>query len=214
MLVGWDEAALTAGVAGALWALSVSSWVVIAYKTWWVWRAAQDLSPAQQAFWQATDPVQAHQALALLDRQAVLHPLAGPVCSLLAPPHSALGRSASERQACQRQVVQSLRGVAQRIQWGQSWLACVASVAPFLGLLGTVWGLLGALTALPSSPEAWGDWVPALSQTLHLTAIGLCVAVPALLAHQLLAPRLLAVQQSIEDFAADLIEHLQAGQPA
>lgn len=90
-------------------------------------------------------------------------------------------------------------------------MACVASVAPFLGLLGTVWGLLAAMATLPgASPGSWEDWVPALSHTLHLTAVGLCVAVPALLAHHLMAPRLSALQQSLEDFAADLIEHLHA----
>jgi biopolymer transport protein ExbB len=93
-------------------------------------------------------------------------------------------------------------------------LACVATVAPFLGLLGTVWGLLGALAALPgSSPDAWEDCVPALTQALHLTAVGLCVAVPASAAHHLLAPRLSALQLSLEDFAADLIEDLYTDRP-
>ena len=43
MLFGLSETALTAGVAGLLWTLSVSSWVVIVYKTWWIWRALQDV---------------------------------------------------------------------------------------------------------------------------------------------------------------------------
>lgn len=211
MLSGWNEAALTAGVVGVLWALSVSSWVVILYKSWWVWRAGQDVPMAQLAFWQAADPVQASQTLVLLDRHAVLQPMAGPVCSVLAQSASGGRNSRDGRQACQREVLQSLRLVTRQVHWGQPWLACVASVAPFLGLLGTVWGLLDVLSALPDSPGAWEDWVPALSQTLHLTAIGLCVAVPALIAHHLLAPRLLALQQAIEDFTADLIAHLQDG---
>ncbi|MEY3489401.1 MAG: hypothetical protein RL655_969, partial [Pseudomonadota bacterium] len=75
MLFGLSETALTAGVAGLLWALSVSSWVVIVYKTWWIWRALQDVPAAQQAYWQTPDPVQAQQVLVMLDRQALLQPL-------------------------------------------------------------------------------------------------------------------------------------------
>ena len=215
MLFGLSETALTAGVAGLLWALSVSSWVVIVYKTWWIWRALQDVPAAQQAYWQTPDPVQAQQVLVMLDRQALLQPLVGAACASQPSSSAGLERRAHEAARRQRQVVQSLRQVCQQVQWGQPWLACVASVAPFLGLLGTVWGLLDAMTTLPdASTGAWEAWVPALSHTLQLTAVGLCVAVPALMAHHLMANRLNMLQQSLEDFAADLIEHLHSGQDA
>ena len=215
MLFGLSETALTAGVAGLLWALSVSSWVVIVYKTWWIWRALQDVPAAQQAYWQTPDPVQAQQVLVMLDRQALLQPLVGAACDSQASSSAGLERRAHEAARRQRQVVQSLRQVCQQVQWGQPWLACVASVAPFLGLLGTVWGLLDAMTTLPdASTGAWEAWVPALSHTLQLTAVGLCVAVPAVMAHHLMANRLNMLQQSLEDFAADLIEHLHSGQDA
>ncbi|MFZ9665287.1 MAG: MotA/TolQ/ExbB proton channel family protein [Limnohabitans sp.] len=215
MLFGLSETALTAGVAGLLWALSVSSWVVIVYKTWWIWRALQDVPAAQQAYWQTPDPVQAQQVLVMLDRQALLQPLVGAACASQPSSSAGLERRAHEAARRQRQVVQSLRQVCQQVQWGQPWLACVASVAPFLGLLGTVWGLLDAMTTLPdASTGAWEAWVPALSHTLQLTAVGLCVAVPAVMAHHLMANRLNMLQQSLEDFAADLIEHLHSGQDA
>ena len=215
MLFGLSETALTAGVAGLLWALSVSSWVVIVYKTWWIWRALQDVPAAQQAYWQTPDPVQAQQVLVMLDRQALLQPLVGAACASQPSSPAGLEHRAHEAAGRQRQVVQSLRQVCQQVQWGQPWLACVASVAPFLGLLGTVWGLLDAMTTLPdASTGAWEAWVPALSHTLQLTAVGLCVAVPAVMAHHLMANRLNMLQQSLEDFAADLIEHLHSGQDA
>jgi biopolymer transport protein ExbB len=215
MLFGLSETALTAGVAGLLWVLSVSSWVVIVYKTWWIWRALQDVPAAQQAYWQTPDPVQAQQVLVMLDRQALLQPLVGAACASQPSSSAGLERRAHEAARRQRQVVQSLRQVCQQVQWGQPWLACVASVAPFLGLLGTVWGLLDAMTTLPdASTGAWEAWVPALSHTLQLTAVGLCVAVPAVMAHHLMANRLNMLQQSLEDFAADLIEHLHSGQDA
>jgi biopolymer transport protein ExbB len=215
MLFGLSETALTAAVAGLLWTLSVSSWVVIVYKTWWIWRALQDVPAAQQAYWQTPDPVQAQQVLVMLDRQALLQPLVGAACASQPSSSAGLERRAHEAARRQRQVVQSLRQVCQQVQWGQPWLACVASIAPFLGLLGTVWGLLDAMTTLPdASTGAWEAWVPALSHTLQLTAVGLCVAVPAVMAHHLMANRLNMLQQSLEDFAADLIEHLHSGQDA
>ena len=128
MLFGLSETALTAGVAGLLWVLSVSSWVVIVYKTWWIWRALQDVPAAQQAYWQTPDPVQAQQVLVMLDRQALLQPLVGAACASQPSSSAGLERRAHEAARRQRQVVQSLRQVCQQVQWGQPWLACVASV--------------------------------------------------------------------------------------
>ena len=211
MFFDLNEAALTAGVVAVLWALSVSSWVVILYKTWWIWRAGRDIPAAQRAFWQSPDPHQAHQALAVLDRQALLQPLTSAALSTGSEPAAGAPGWTDDRATRQRQVLISLRQVTQQLQWGQPWLACVASIAPFVGLLGTVWGLLDAMSDLPAADQAaWQDWVPALSHSLHLTALGLCVAVPALLAHHLMAPRLSALQSSIEDFTADLMEQVHS----
>ena len=150
MLFGLNEAALTAGVAGLLWALSASSWVVIVYKIWWVWRMAQDVPAAQQAYWLTPDPVQAHQALAVLDRHGLLQSMTALSTSVTAATTTASSRAASvltqqtdnrddpggrdNMPATHRQVVQALRRACQQVQWGQPWLACVATVAPFLGL--------------------------------------------------------------------------------
>ena len=204
------EAALLSSVTGLLWVLSVSSWIVILYKTWWVWRVGRDVPLAQQAFWQAADAVQACHALALLDRQAVLLPLVQQAypSTLLGGSDDADMPTADERL---RGVLWSLRPVTRQIRWGQAWLACVAAAAPFVGLLGTVWGLMDALGSLTQVDEvAWGTWVPVLSQVLSLTGAGLVVALPALLAHQLLAPSLDALQQTLEDFAADLMAQVPA----
>ena len=204
------EAALLSSVTGLLWVLSVSSWIVILYKTWWVWRVGRDVPLAQQAFWQAADPVQACHALALLDRQALLLPLVQQAYppTLLGRGDEAVVLTADERL---RGVLWSLRIVTRQVRWGQAWLACVAAAAPFVGLLGTVWGLMDALGSLTQVDEmAWGTWVPMLTQVLSLTGAGLVVALPALLAHQLLAPSLDALQQTLEDFAADLMAQVHA----
>ena len=209
------EAALLVVVTGLLWGLSVTSWTVILYKSWWLWRVARDLPLAQQAFWRADQPVQACRALTLLDRQAVLSPLAAQAYpEAAAPPALADSSHSSDQEARLRGVTHALREVMQRVRWGQAWLACVASSAPFVGLLGTVWALMEALGSLTWGPQTEASqWVPVLSQVLGLTAAGLVVALPALLAHHLLAPRLEGVQRVVEDFAAELMVHVQSGPP-
>ena len=81
-----SEAVPLAAVQVALWFLSASSWVVILYKTWWWWRVQGDVLTAQNAYWQSTDPVQADQALRLLDRHAVLSSLVPPRMRVLPCP--------------------------------------------------------------------------------------------------------------------------------
>jgi biopolymer transport protein ExbB len=196
-------------VMGLLWALSVSSWVVIGYKSWWLWRVGKDLPLARQAFWASGDVVQACQTLRVLDRQAVLTPLLQQAYPQCFPETEASTPCRLEGSARLMGVLQALRQVSRQVNWGQSWLACVAAAAPFVGLLGTVWGLMDALGSLSFQPEGDGSaWVPALSHVLHLTAAGLMVALPALLAHHLLAPPLEALQQAVEDFAQGLMVQL------
>jgi biopolymer transport protein ExbB len=210
-----SDAVQTAGVTVVLWLLSASSWVVIVYKTWWLWRVHHDVGPAQNAYWQSTDPQQACQALRVLDRHGVLVSLVSQGGVEFTPHASRERVDRPDPTFNQRRLLHSLRAVAQQVQWGQAWLACVAMAAPLLGLLGTVSGLLEVLQALPdSTPEAWTQWVPGLSQTLRHTAAGLWVAVPALFAHHLFASRLQMVQQEIDDFAADLIDRLNQDSPA
>lgn len=210
-----SEAVPLAVVQVALWFFSASSWVVILYKTWWWWRVQGDVLTAQNAYWQSTDPVQANQALRLLDRHAVLSSLVPPARAGVALSGSG-GFAGVERSTHHQQhILQAWRCVTRQVQWGQAWLVCVASVAPCLGLLGTVWGLLDALQALPmTTPDAWSQWVPALSQPLRHTAVGLGVAVPALLAHHLLAPRLQELQQDIDDFAGGLMDQWSPAESA
>jgi biopolymer transport protein ExbB len=182
----FEQLTLTNGVGGMLVVLSVTSWVVILYKSWWLMRISQDLPLGQAALQQAESPSQLFQAVRLVDRQAVLLPLLE---------SAAHGPS-------ERALLLSLRGVTDRLHWGQAWLAAAASAAPFLGLLGTVWGLQEALAALPDSGEgALSLWVTPLTQALRLTAWGLMVALPALISHQLMEQRIARLQQSIEDFA-------------
>jgi len=195
------------GVGGVLVVLSITSWVVILYKAWWLRRVAQDLPLGQAALWQSVHPEQAFSALRLIDRQSVLLPLLATRATPGVHEADAPGREVLLPNEIERYLASSLREVSARLQWGQSWLATVASAAPFLGLLGTVLGLQDALAFLPEADDAsLSLLVTPLSQALRLTAWGLLVALPALLGYNLMGPQIGFLQQAIEDFADGVLD--------
>lgn len=92
-----------------------------------------------------------------------------------------------------------------RLQAGLGFLATVGSTSPFIGLFGTVWGILQALTAIGVAGQASIDKVAGpVGEALIMTAIGLGVAVPAVLGYNWLVNRNKAVMGQVRAFAADL----------
>lgn len=107
----------------------------------------------------------------------------------------------------------SVDSVNGRLQGGLSFLASVGSTAPFIGLFGTVWGILNALVAIGLSGQASIDKVAGpVGEALIMTAIGLAVAVPAVLAYNWLTRRNKMVMDRLRNFSADLHALLIAGQ--
>ena len=101
----------------------------------------------------------------------------------------------------QRAVDRISRGT----QSGLSFLATVGSVSPFVGLFGTVWGIYHALTAIGRSGQASIDKVAGpVGEALIMTAIGLAVAVPAVLAYNFLIGRNKSVMDDVRAFGGDL----------
>jgi biopolymer transport protein ExbB len=107
------------------------------------------------------------------------------------------------------------RSVAQvnsRLQAGLSFLASVGSTAPFVGLLGTVLGILGALINIGVAGQASIDKVAGpVGEALYMTAIGLFVAVPAVLGYNWLVRRNKVLQDQVGNFASDLHAYLLSG---
>jgi biopolymer transport protein ExbB len=102
--------------------------------------------------------------------------------------------------------------VSFRLQTGVSFLASVGSVSPFVGLFGTVWGILNALIAIGVAGQVSIDRVAGpLGEALIMTAIGLAVAVPAVLAYNLIVRRNKVVLERLRNFSADVHAVLLAG---
>ena len=109
-------------------------------------------------------------------------------------------------------IQRAVDAVTSRMQDGLAFLATVGSTAPFVGLFGTVWGIYHALTAIGISGQASIDKVAGpVGEALIMTAIGLAVAVPAVMGYNWLIRRNKNVMERVRAFAGDLHNVLIAG---
>ncbi len=109
-------------------------------------------------------------------------------------------------------IQRAVDAVTSRMQDGLAFLATVGSTAPFVGLFGTVWGIYHALTAIGISGQASIDKVAGpVGEALIMTAIGLAVAVPAVMGYNWLIRRNKNVMERVRSFAGDLHNVLIAG---
>jgi biopolymer transport protein ExbB len=196
--------ALSATLAVALLAMSVASWTVIFYKAWLLHRVSADVAHGKAAFWQARDVQQGIQALASVERSAVLLSLAQANQQLMPGTLGAQGDVSAQRT---RVLRDALHGVLHRLQSGQVLLATVGSTAPFVGLLGTVWGIYHALTGIATAGQLTIERVAGpVGEALVMTAAGLAVALPAVLAFNVMGRVINRLEQELEGFAHDLRE--------
>ena len=109
-------------------------------------------------------------------------------------------------------IQRAIGQVQSRMQDGLALLATVGSTAPFVGLFGTVWGIYNALVKIGMSGQASIDKVAGpVGEALIMTAIGLAVAVPAVLGYNWLVRRNKTAMEEVQAFGADLHAVLLAG---
>ena len=102
-------------------------------------------------------------------------------------------------------IQRAIDNIQSRTQDGLAFLATVGSTAPFVGLFGTVWGIYHALTAIGIAGQASIDKVAGpVGEALIMTAIGLAVAVPAVLGYNWLIRRNKSAMERVRGFGADL----------
>jgi len=106
----------------------------------------------------------------------------------------------------------SVDTINNRLQGGLAVLATVGSTAPFVGLFGTVWGIYHALTAIGIAGQASIDKVAGpVGEALIMTAIGLAVAVPAVLGYNWMVRRNKVTMDRVRNFSGDLLALLVGG---
>ena len=123
----------------------------------------------------------------------------------MTPPTLATAGSLSQRLT--RVLRDALHDVLGRLQFGQVLLATTGSIAPFIGLLGTVWGIYHALIGIAGSGQISIERVAGpVGESLIMTAAGLAVAIPAVLAYNWFGRAIGAIEAELEGFARDLRE--------
>ena len=200
-------------VALLLLAMSVGSWVVIVWKTWLLRRAAHDVARSTTAFWQASDANAALVALQPFDRSAMVLPLLQAAQAQVEV--SSAGRSLGAAGEAPAQLTRVLRDALQaslhKLQSGQVLLATVGAVAPFVGLLGTVWGIYHALLTISGAGQVSIDKIAGpVGESLIMTAAGLAVAIPAVLGYNLMGRLIGRLEAELDGFARDLRELMAA----
>ena len=213
--------ALNRLVALVLLAMSVASWVVILWRIWLLRSAVAGVQLSLPVFWQSADWADAEARLQASDSQRLVLPLVQAAQRVLnatgtdsrsgvAPATAALptlGGQASTAQQLTRLLRDALVAGQQRLQFGQVLLATVGATAPFVGLLGTVWGIYHALVAIASEGQVTIDKVAGpVGEALVMTAAGLAVAIPAVLAYNVLGKLAARTEAALEAFAHDLRE--------
>jgi len=193
--------------------MSIISWFLILWKSWSWWRVRR-ASKELDAFWSAPTIEVAIATLKPVDAEAVFVPLA--IGASNAAIHPAAENSLAARidrsELITRALRQRINEAAGRLEAGLTILASVGSTAPFIGLFGTVWGIYRALINIASSGQIAIDKVAGpVGEALIMTAFGLAVAIPAVLAYNAFTRANRMVLGQLDGFAHDLHATLTTG---
>ena len=187
-----------------LLAMSVSSWVVIVWKSWLLHRATGDVLRSVAAFWQSVTVDDALVKLKAFDRLSVVSPM---VSAIKLEANGTLATAGDRSQQLTRVLRDALHAALAKLHYGQVLLATVGSTAPFVGLLGTVWGIYHALAGIADAGQVTIDKISGpVGEALIMTAAGLAVAIPAVLAYNILGRSIGRIEAELEGFARDLRE--------
>jgi biopolymer transport protein ExbB len=197
--------------------MSIGTWTLIANKGVRLWRARRASRDFLGAFWQA-------ECLDAVARRLRETGVDEPFSHLVHHGFTAIEQYRAGKDARglidagtpDEFITRALkRAIAQdkaRLEYGQTFLATVASSAPFVGLFGTVWGIYHALMAIGSTGQGTLDKVAGpVGEALIMTAIGLAVAIPAAMAYNAFARASRNTLAELNSFAHDLFTFLATG---
>lgn len=181
--------------------MSIATWFIVTTK-FVDQMALSRQSRKLRAFWEA-DTVD--DGLANLGKNNAFADIAHAAMSVSQDGERGLQAKISSSNRMSHRVVQATEGINHRLLSGMAVLATVGSISPFVGLFGTVWGIVNALIAIGVSGQASIDKVAGpVGEALYMTAIGLFVAVPAVIFYNLLGRRNKVIQDTARHFAVDL----------
>jgi biopolymer transport protein TolQ len=192
-------------VLGVLLALSVFSWTVILYKHHMLRSAARDSATFLATFRGHSD----------------LKAVAASAGGWQASPHARLFAAAwphagrSSREELKRVIRRLLTAETVKLQSYLTFLGTTGSTAPFIGLLGTVWGIMNAFQGIGEAGSASLAVVaPGIAEALVTTAVGLAAAIPAVMAYNYYLSRVRRMAVELDDFSEELFDLLASRHPS
>ena len=200
----WEQGdAISHAVAYLLLAMSLVSWFFILSKAFSLWRVRR-AAPALDAFWAAPTLKDGIALLTLADAEDVFAPLPTYGLAHLAGAQTLAGEMSRDEQVV-RVLRQQITRSTHRIESGLTLLASVGATAPFVGLLGTVWGIYHALANVSAAGIVQIDKVAGpVGEALIMTGFGLVVAIPAVLAYNAFNRLNRVTLAELDGFAHDL----------
>ncbi len=192
-----------------LWVLigfSVITWSIIFYKSWMMWTISRNNRAYAETFWVASD---LSAAAALEHGSSALGRIAGVGFHALSDgqgQRSTLELSGDLQSILERSLRQQISKERKALEQGLSILASIGSTSPFVGLFGTVWGIMHALQSISAAKSASLDVVAGpIGEALVTTAIGIAAAIPAVLAYNFFIRSIKLAEGELEYFATDFL---------
>ena len=198
----WKGGDLVARITlGILVVMSMGSWYIIITKLYEQYKMGRQAKDANKKFWKAASVRQGAETL----KKSSPYRFVAESGLEATQKHDGLFGGVDLNEWITMSIQRATDNVQARTQDGLAFLATVGSTAPFIGLFGTVWGIYHALTAIGIAGQASIDKVAGpVGEALIMTAIGLAVAVPAVLGYNWLVRRNKAAMEQVRAFGADL----------
>ncbi|MHB8816157.1 MAG: MotA/TolQ/ExbB proton channel family protein [Steroidobacteraceae bacterium] len=197
------------GVVVLLLIMSLMSWYIILTKLWDQRRLKQSARAAEKQFWSAPSLKDGVERLKKGDN---FRAIAEDGLRAVSHHEGRLTDRVDMHEWVTISLERSVDQVNSNMSKGLGFLATVGSSAPFVGLFGTVWGVMNALIAIGLAGQASIDKVAGpVGGALIMTALGLFVAVPAVWGYNWLLGRNKTLQDAVRNFASDLHAYLVSG---
>ena len=202
-----SESPIISATLGLLILFSIITWSIIAIKLWQYWRDSKDNRAFNESFWVAGEWQQAARISGEMPgNQAYLAQAGFAELRDAQKQASDMKHLGSPQDGLERSLRQAVQNLQRKLEGGLAILASIGSTSPFVGLFGTVWGIMHALQDISKTGSASLDIVAGpIGEALIATAIGIATALPAVLAYNFFLRRMRLSIADLENFAHDFM---------
>jgi len=193
-------------VMGLLALMSVVGWYIIGFKYFFIARASRESEQFMDAFWRSKDIEVIYQHAQALSHSPLSHLFVAGYSELAKLQQQKGGDRDGDLENVERALMKAQLKETTRLESNVSFLATTGSAAPFIGLFGTVWGIMNSFRAIETMKSASVQTVaPGIAEALIATAIGLVAAIPAVMAYNYFVRKIRVLASDMETFTKDFL---------